>query len=512
MAEGRRKEWMRYLDFTNAWKQKELLERNVFRTRKPERAFPPAFEAVRDLLPQPHWQGHDDAIAAWWKVWELAFRNTKRVTHNDGFVSPYIDTAFNDCLFIWDSVFILMFARYGCRAFNFQGTLDNFYAKQHVDGFICREIHEWDGQDQFHRHDPASTGPNVLGWCEWESFLNTGDADRLGEVFWPLLAYHRWMRTHRSWKDGSYFACGLATGMDNQPRTGPEYDMMLEHGHQSWIDTTCQAALSAKVLIAMAERIDATDEVADLRQELPRLEAFVNERMWDERAGIYGDTFRDGSWTGVKTIGCFWPLLAKLAPRDRAARLAEHLRDAATFNRAHRVPSLSADHPRYQADGGYWNGGVWCPTNYMVLRGLTRYGQDELAHEIALNHHANAVAVFNETGTVWENYAPESASPGKPAKGDFVGWGGLAPTAVLLEYVFGLRPDVPAGVLVWDVRLTDAFGVKRYPFGPEGLVDLSVESRQSPQDEPAVCITSNVGLEVQLRWDGGHKTLTVTPE
>lgn len=43
---------------------------------------------------------------------------------------PQVDSAFNDCLFMWDSAFILMFARYGRRAHDFQRTLDNFYAKQ----------------------------------------------------------------------------------------------------------------------------------------------------------------------------------------------------------------------------------------------------------------------------------------------------------------------------------------------------------------------------------------------
>ena len=36
--------------------------------------------------------------------------------------------------------FMTLFGRYGERAFTFMRTLDNFYAKQHPDGFICREI------------------------------------------------------------------------------------------------------------------------------------------------------------------------------------------------------------------------------------------------------------------------------------------------------------------------------------------------------------------------------------
>ena len=80
---------------------------------------------------------------------------------------------------MWDAGFLVGFGGYGRHAFDFQRTLDNFYRKQHADGFICREISEADGQDCFPRFDPSSTGPNVLAWAEWMSFLKTGDRQRL---------------------------------------------------------------------------------------------------------------------------------------------------------------------------------------------------------------------------------------------------------------------------------------------------------------------------------------------
>ncbi len=113
------------------------------------------------------------------------------------------------------------------------------------------------------------------------------------------------------------------------------------------------------------------------------------------------------------------------------------------------MPSLSADHPEYDPGGGYWLGGVWPPTNYMVLRGLDRAGYNDLAHEISREDLDNVVRVYKDTGTLWENYAPERAAQGNRAKDDFVGWSGLAPIAGLFEYVFGLarrRPQRPAPV------------------------------------------------------------------
>jgi hypothetical protein len=495
-----------YLDF---YAPDALVERNTFRDASPDRSGVPTFDQSRHLLPVPDWDGHDAAVACYWKVWDLAFRNLKPARQENGFVSPYIDTAFNNCLFMWDSAFILMFARYGRRAFEFQRTLDNIYAKQHPDGFISREIHESDGQDQFHRHDPASTGPNVLAWCEWEYWLNYGDRDRLARVYPPLLAYHRWMRRHRSWPDGTYWTCGLGCGMDNQPRTTAGYECHLDHGHMSWIDATAQAVLSANVIARMADALGCGGEVGDLRAEARTLDRVINATMWDERAQFYGDRLRDGAINPVKSVGAYWTLLADLVPPQRLPSFVEHLQDKAEFNRPHRIPSLSATHPAYRADGGYWLGSVWPSTNYMVLRGLTRHGYDDLAHVIGRNHLDNVVAVFERTGTVWENYAPEIVAAGNPAKGDFVGWGGLGPVAVLFEHVMGLRPDVPSNTLIWDVRLTEAHGVRQYPFGTQGLLDVRVAARAHERDRPVIDVTSNCDLQIALRWPGGQETLDV---
>ena len=145
-----------------------LVAENSFISMTAETSRPPSFDAARSLLPQPVWDGHEPAIACYWKVWELAFRNLCRATPANGFIANYIDTAFNDCIFMWDTAFILLFARYGRRAFDFLRTLDNFYCKQHPDGFICREIGREEGDDRFERFDPTSTGPNIFPWTEWE--------------------------------------------------------------------------------------------------------------------------------------------------------------------------------------------------------------------------------------------------------------------------------------------------------------------------------------------------------
>jgi hypothetical protein len=635
----------------------------------------PSLAESRTLLPQLHWPGNPTAVACYWKVWELAFRNLRArprgLSSPDasrrrirGIPFPFIDTAFSDCLFLWDSVFILSFARYARRASPFwQGTLDNFYATALPDGFISKELRP-SGHFQYYPHDPCSTGPNVLAWSEWDHYRQSGDIVRLSRVFWPILSYHRWTRENRTWQDGSYWTNGLASGMDNIPRADRKVTLAhdqfasrgqwgsstplppsaksggaantslhspwLSHGHMSWVDATAQALLSAECLVAMAHElgrrlpeasIDAST-VEDLVSESQRLLSWLQLKAWDSESCIFHDVDASGSRTPVRHVGGYWPLLAGAAtagaarqvyaagatpvesaadtawvevpkpptmipapcPRPKslhphglarslsdggdegsshsvgfrlareipypaavstdteveaspppkplestqsgdtveasgsaeeamsdddlarfpnARKMAEQLHDPAAFGTIVAVPSLVASDSEFDSSGGYWRGGVWAPTTYMVLRGLRRAGLTADEHAVALRHVEAVWKVFETTGTVHENYAPCSAAPGRPAKGDFVGWSGLGPVAMTIESVMGITTDWMAKSVVWCVRLTDEHGVDRLPFGESDWVSLRAAARPRATAPPKIHIESTATLTLIVRWPAG---------
>ena len=491
------------MDDDLAYDCEPLVTENAF-INKPKDTQPlPSYEGSAELLPRPVWDGHDDTLACYDKAWKLAFGNLRAPQPDDGMVSNYIDTAFNGFLFMWDSSFITMFGKYGARAFDFQRTLDNLYARQHADGFICREICEAKKGDQFHRFDPVSTGPNILAWAEWESFLVTGDAARIRAVFPVLLAYHLWLKKYHTWPDGTYWSTGWACGMDNQPRQKPGYSCEFHHGHMVWADACIQQILSCKTLIKMAQLIGREADTAVLAEEEERLTRAVNEKLWDDKTAFYYDLWDDGSLSGVKSIGAYWALLAGIVPEGKLDAFVAHLENPAEFNRPHRVPTLSADHPEYAENGGYWRGSIWAPTNYMVLKGLEKYGYHKLAHDIARSHVANVTQVFTATGTLWENYAPETPAPGKPAKSDFVGWTGLSPISMLIEYVFGIHGDAASRKITWHIACSERHGVLRYPIGG-ATVDL-VCPEHAPGEKPTVQISASAPVTVEVIWpDGAH--------
>lgn len=138
------------LPYKNTYLKEPFVTENEFRTAKPETITPGTFEEAKQILPDPTWSGHEKEIEMYWKAWQIGIGNIKAPEPDSGFVCSYLDVAYNGNIFMWDSAFMMMFARFGTRFFPFQRTLDNFYAKQHPDGFICREI-KADGADCFER-------------------------------------------------------------------------------------------------------------------------------------------------------------------------------------------------------------------------------------------------------------------------------------------------------------------------------------------------------------------------
>jgi hypothetical protein len=312
----------------------------------------------------------------------------------------------------------------------------------------------------FQSLDPRSTGPNILGWTEWAYYQHSRDIRRLKNIFPVLIGYHRWWKEWRRHPDGGYWASGWGSGMDNQTRVpNSEY----HHRCYTWIDAMMQQALSCEMLLHIAKEIG--------HREFEQIKDYVNTKMWDENTGFYYDRSPEGCLSKIKSIGAYWGLLSDVIPTDRAARLIAHLQDENSFNRPHPIPTQAYDSTDYNPYGGYWLGGVWSPTNYMVLAGLRNRGYHSLAHQIAIKHVNQIASIYRETGTLYENYSPEYPQPGIPARGEFVGWTGISAITIPIEYLVGIRVNSDQSI-TWNVRLAERHGVLRYPVGSSNMVDL----------------------------------------
>jgi glycogen debranching enzyme len=134
-------------------------------------------------------------------------------------------------------------------------------------------------------------------------------------------------------------------------------------------------------------------------------------------------------------VGAYWTLIAGIVPEDCIAGFASHLSDPDKFSSLVPVATLARDDPDFEPAGRYWRGSSWPPTTYMVLAGLRHVGQGKLAERIAEQYVEAVLLVFEETGTLWENLAPDARKPGEPSQPDFCGWAGLGSVAIPHEFL-----------------------------------------------------------------------------
>jgi glycogen debranching enzyme len=276
-----------------------------------------------------------------------------------------------------------------------------------------------------------------------------------------------------------------------------------------WLDTCLQQLFMANILLEIGFYLERWQEIEELEDEIKLLSHYISEQLWDDQRGFLYDQYANGTLSDTKGIGAYWALYTDVLDKPRLDRLVKELENPATFNRLHRIPSLSADHPKYNPKGRYWQGGVWPGTNYMVISGLDKKGYTALAKEIAANHYQQVLEVYKNTGTFWEYYAPEAPEPGFMARKDFVGWTGLPPIAVFIEYILGIHSDFVENKVVWDITQKEAHGIERYPFGSNGLLSLKTKKRNTTDDRPVVTVETNVSFELTILWGNGKSTTVV---
>jgi len=200
-------------------KQTEYVAKNPFKTSTYKQSPLPIFSQTKDLLPQPIFDEDKGYLDMYWKTWELAFGRFRQPAPGSPFVSNYIDEAFNEALFLWDTGFMTMFCNYAYRYVPGIQSLDNFYYSQMADGEIVREIDEITGQPRSKWAAPgtaASLNHPILAWAELESFRITNDIERLKKIYYPLVAYYYAYNKIKDPISGLYY--GSWASMDNSPR------------------------------------------------------------------------------------------------------------------------------------------------------------------------------------------------------------------------------------------------------------------------------------------------------
>ncbi|GLU32055.1 alpha,alpha-trehalase TreF [Trinickia caryophylli] len=151
--------------------------------------------------------------------------------------------------------------------------------------------------------------------------------------------------------------------------------------------------------LAKAYRLEGDAAHAENMEMRARTRAEAVARvLWDPRIEAFGDyNFVARQLTHRLTAATVYPLFAGMATREQAVKIAATIRA-----RLLRPGGLATTETRTGQQWDKPNG--WAPLQYLAVEGLRRYGQGELAREIATRWIRTSVAAYVRTGKLVEKY------------------------------------------------------------------------------------------------------------
>lgn len=263
--------------------------------------------------------------------------------------------------------------------------------------------------DPFARQTGEFTQPPVLALAASLVEEAARDDEWLASVYEPLVRYVEWDLANRDtdgaglieWAIGGDPGCRSGeSGADNSSRfdaatqlDAPDFNALLAH--------------ELEHLAAFADRLGHADEAARFRERHGSLCARINDRLWDDRAGIYMDALAaTGERTGVLSCAGFLPLLCGAPSPGQAASLVDHMRNPKTFGRPLPLPTIVAnEHGAYSKD--MWRGPAWVNINWLVARGLRRYGYEAEARDLVDRTMRTIEENYARHGSIFEYYDDE---------------------------------------------------------------------------------------------------------
>lgn len=443
----------------------------------------------------PHW------VKLFERAWEIAIANIYQPPAPNW--KPQMTCMPGvDCLWVWDSCFMTFFSRYSNGLLPGMNNLDNLYRLQSEDGLITMAYRPSTEEPAYGER----INPPLFAWAELLHWRFTGDDSRLAPTLPRLVRLFDWIKNNRRRKSGLYwFEDSGSTGMDNSPRSGYLAEF-LNGSDICHIDLIAQQALTAECLTTIAAHLGDHSLADRFRTEHEETTRLLDRHHWDKRSGFYYDVFDVNTYDRMnylnhKTAASFWPMISGNANPQQVDSLLKHLLDPEEFWTLHPVATLSRKDPNYDPKGGYWLGGVWAPTNYMISKGLQRHGRADVAKELAVKHLECMAEVLSSHHSIFECYAPDFPQPAtgkcddEPVRSNFVGWSGLGPVAMLIEDVIGLDFDAPRRRVTWNVTMDGLHGIENLIFlgGP-----VSLRCRRS-QKSTEVEVESSADFELILK-------------
>lgn len=517
-----------------------------------------------DLIPKVYLGEHKDWERLYDEAWQFHKNNIRNNKSNITGISDYwVDEAFDNNLYQWDTLFMMLFNKYGYQQFPTLPSMNNFYRGQFdsngttegdkQNGFISRIINETNGRPQYKYDNADAINPPLFGWAEWEQYLLHNDKERFTQpltsymsssiqnvpsnvvspvsktVLQRMIDYFEFIKRNRTYTNGVgkdlFYSAGQANGLDNTPNQdwGAKREV--------YNDISIQMVQYADSISKIAAEVGDTANAYKYAGERDRISALINSTLWDETDGFYYNYDRSkGTLTKIKTPTGLWAMTAGVASTKQAERLVQSMLNSEELFRPNGLSTVAYNYSSFKPTGGYWNGAVWAPTSYQALDGLKKYGYEDLAFQMAIQHLNTFSEVYKQGAydrngnflhTLWENYSSEYTLPGstefsdnEASRKDFVGWTGAIPIASLIEYILGIDVNAPKNTINWSIRLLEEHGMDGLVFGnpanqSDNIVSLRAAARKSGTSGTTITVNAQKPLKLKVNMNDVIKTFDV---
>nr|DBA29559.1 TPA: hypothetical protein GDO54_009780 [Pyxicephalus adspersus] len=309
--------------------------------------------------------------------------------------------------------------------------------------------------------------PRLQTWYNWFNETQSG----------PLPYTYRWRGRD---KDTLRFLNPktLTSGLDDYPRASHPSD------DERHVDLRCWMALASDVMADISDLLGVDGGSYKESRSVLADNALLDRLHWFERLGAYADYGNHTQnvalewerprpypgqdprsvppprlirvvkktpklqYVGALGYVSLFPFLLQLLSPDspKLGRILEQIRDSDKLWTPYGIRSLSRSSPIYmqrntEHDPPYWRGPIWINMNYLAVRALHYYSQQEGPHrerassvyrELRINLIANLFRQYKETGFLWEQYNDQTGR-GQGCH-PFTGWSSLIVLIMAEEY------------------------------------------------------------------------------
>ncbi len=310
------------------------------------------------------------------------------------------------------------------------------------EGFIADCIYR---DTSIEKHNYRNTKAPLSAWAVWKVYEQDGDLAFLKELYPQLKIQHEWWYKNRDHDqdgiceygstDGTLIAAKWESGMDNAVR----YDdsQILKNSetayslNQESVDLNAYLFAEKGFLAQMARELEFSTEAQEFINQAELLKTQVQQQFYDPQTGWFYDTSIDGK-EFVKIMGCegWIPLWANMATEAQADAVKENIMNEEYFNVRVPLQTLSAAHPKFKPEGGYWRGPVWLDQSYFGVKALKNYGYHKEALILTNKLIFNADGVFTKGASIRENYQPIT---GKGLESESFSWSAAHYMLMMLE-------------------------------------------------------------------------------